>query len=66
MSRALTILQNCRRAIPSAGRLLLIEPLLDPAVPLNGARCFEEATQREAAHDRDSGENHDDQHIVAY
>ena len=29
--------------------------LLDPAVPLSGARCFEEATQGEAAHDRDSG-----------
>ena len=41
-------------------------PLLDPAVPLSGARCFEEAAQSETAHDRDSGENHGDQHIVAY
>ena len=28
--RALSILRNCRRAIPSAGRLLLIEPVIPP------------------------------------
>ena len=38
--------------------------LLDPAVPLSGARSFEEASQGEAAHDRDSRENLSDRHIV--
>ena len=43
------------------------QPLLDPAVPLSGAKPLEEAAkQGEAAHDRDSREDHDDQHIVAY
>jgi hypothetical protein len=29
-NRAISILQNCRRAIPRAGRLLLIEPIIPP------------------------------------
>ena len=37
--------------------------LPDPAVPLSGV---EGVPQREAAHDRDSREDHGDQHIVAY
>jgi DNA-binding transcriptional LysR family regulator len=40
--------------------------LLDPVVPLSGARYFDVASQGEAAHDGDSRENHGDQHIVAY
>jgi len=38
--------------------------LLDPVVPLSGARCFEEATQGETAHDRHSRENLSNPHIV--
>ena len=43
------------------------QPLLDPAVPLSGAKPLEEAAKKgKAAHDRDSREDYDDQHIVAY
>ncbi len=54
--------QLARRRGAAAQRLRLP----DPAVHLSRAKCFEEATQREAAHDRDSREDHGDQHIVAH
>ena len=42
------------------------QPLVGPAVPLSGAKCFEEATQREAAHDQDSRKDRAYRHTVAH
>jgi hypothetical protein len=53
--------QAARR--PGAARRIL---RLDTAVPLNGAKPFEQAPQSEAADKRDSREDHADQHIVGH